>query len=478
MITANNGDAQYTQVAELELLDSWGKALTVNGTATADRTDNRPGEDNRAGKAFDGNGYSCWHTNEKTGTLTYTFEQGTRVVNHYTVMSSNKAEEAPVSWRLEGSNGSTWETLDSRTNQKFSKGYEKKEYGLINTTGYRSYRLVMTGTASTGVSVSEITLDSDTGERLDYYYDESGNLFGFRYNGAEYYYERNGQSDIEGILDSTGTRVISYEYDSWGKLLAVKDGAGTDVSNNPNHIGNVNPFRYRGYFYDTESGLYYLQSRYYDPVVGRFINADGYVTTGQGLLGNNMFAYCLNNPLNMADTEGNFAWVVAGVTMMVLAAMGTNTAAAIAQEMSKGIGNLFDRALQNSGGTTVLENQVAIRNTPLLVTDSDLNRSKAKEKDITSSTKKSKPQAIFTLDPHDFNPKGLVMKEYPGTKNGRIIEWRDPISQAKIFEWDEDLNKGPHYHTMMIEWDGNHRGVHYLPGTPVPEPWNSFYFGG
>ena len=70
------------------------------------------------------------------------------------------------------------------------------------------------------------------------------------------------------------------------------------------------------------------------------------------------------------------------------------------------------------------------------------------------------------------------MREFPGTKNGRIIEWRDPVSQAKIFEWDEDLNNFPHYHAMLIEWDGNHLGPHYFPGFPVPEPWNSVYFGG
>jgi len=69
-------------------------------------------------------------------------------------------------------------------------------------------------------------------------------------------------------------------------------------------VGVKNPYRYRGYRYDTETGLYYLQSRYYDPLVKRFINADGYVSTGQGVLGNNMFAYCLNNPATFVDPRG------------------------------------------------------------------------------------------------------------------------------------------------------------------------------
>ena len=86
-------------------------------------------------------------------------------------------------------------------------------------------------------------------------------------------------------------------YDSWGKLLDI---SGTLAST----IGLINPYRYRGYRYDTETGLYYLQSRYYDPVMGRFLNADGLVNNGHEFTGYNMFAYCLNNPVNMADEGG------------------------------------------------------------------------------------------------------------------------------------------------------------------------------
>ncbi len=70
-------------------------------------------------------------------------------------------------------------------------------------------------------------------------------------------------------------------------------------------MASINPLRYRGYYYDTETGFYYVQSRYYDPIVKRFINADSYASTGQGFLGYNMFAYCGNNPVNMIDIIGN-----------------------------------------------------------------------------------------------------------------------------------------------------------------------------
>ena len=95
-----------------------------------------------------------------------------------------------------------------------------------------------------------------------------------------------------------------YTYDAWGKPLTITDGNGVDVSEDPNHIANLNPLRYRGYYWDSETGLYYCQSRYYDPETGRFINADGMVDTGQGIIGNNMFAYCLNNPVNRLDPSG------------------------------------------------------------------------------------------------------------------------------------------------------------------------------
>ena len=104
------------------------------------------------------------------------------------------------------------------------------------------------------------------------------------YNGAAYYYLRNAQGDITGLVNTSGTQVVSYTYDAWGKLLST---TGTMAST----LGVYNPLRYRGYFYDTETGLYYLTSRYYNPTWGRFINADtAYISTGQGIVGSNMFA--------------------------------------------------------------------------------------------------------------------------------------------------------------------------------------------
>ena len=111
------------------------------------------------------------------------------------------------------------------------------------------------------------------------------------------------------------------------------------MSSQPNHIANVNPIRYRGYYYDTESGLYYLKSRYYDPATCRFINADGYISTGQGLLSTNMFAYCENNPVNKFDPTGNFALTatLGGIALWKIGGLiiGAVTALVIADTVAK-----------------------------------------------------------------------------------------------------------------------------------------------
>ena len=111
--------------------------------------------------------------------------------------------------------------------------------------------------------------------------------------------------------------VATYEYDPWGKLLAVKDADGNAITS-ATHAALKNPLRYRGYYYDSDTGFYYVSSRYYDPVVGRWINADGYVSTGQDIAGYNMFAYCSNNPVNRKDPTGQF-WITALIVAVVVA---------------------------------------------------------------------------------------------------------------------------------------------------------------
>ncbi len=109
------------------------------------------------------------------------------------------------------------------------------------------------------------------GNNVIYYLcNETDGLIGLQYNNEIYYYMKNAQNDIIGILDSNDNVVVRYTYDSWGKIVSIKDNNGNQISDS-SHIGNINPYRYRGYYYDSETNLYYLNSRYYNPVWGRFI---------------------------------------------------------------------------------------------------------------------------------------------------------------------------------------------------------------
>ncbi len=112
---------------------------------------------------------------------------------------------------------------------------------------------------------------------------------------ATYYYITNLQGDVMYLVDASGNQVAAYSYDPYGKVLTSRG-----------VMAEINPLRYRGYYQDNETGFYYLQSRYYDPAICRFINADSYTSTGQGYLGYNAFAYCNNDPVNRTDADGEF----------------------------------------------------------------------------------------------------------------------------------------------------------------------------
>ena len=171
-----------------------------------------------------------------------------------------------------------------------------------------------------------MTVGSDT---LTFTYDASGRPLSITLNGTTYYYVTNLQGDVTAILNTSGTAVVTYTYDAWGNPLTTSGDLATT-------LGTLNPLRYRGYVYDTETELYYLQSRYYDPEVGRFLNADVYASTGQGILGNNMFAYCNNNPVMGYDPNGMINWggVLVGLVVGVAAAAAIAATIAIAAAAS------------------------------------------------------------------------------------------------------------------------------------------------
>ena len=165
------------------------------------------------------------------------------------------------------------------------------------------------GVTTEFIYAGDLLLGQKTGTNsLTFKFDSNGDYFGFTYNGTPYYYVKNLQGDVVAIANNAGTIVVRYYYDAWGKLLSYTDTSGANIA-------TINPIRYRSYYYDTETGFYYLQSRYYDPEIGRFISPDDPDTLGvspNDVTDKNLFAYCDNNPVTREDSGGEFWHLVVG----------------------------------------------------------------------------------------------------------------------------------------------------------------------
>ena len=190
------------------------------------------------------------------------------------------------------------------------------------------------------------------GKTLEFVYDDGSQPFAMIYkHGSEtelYYYLVNAQGDVSAILDSSGKLAASYDYDAWGNCTVYDS---SDAA-----IGDLNPLRYRGYYYDAETGFYYLQSRYYDFANCRFINADGQFT--DGFIGSNLFAYCENNPIRYSDPIGLLAAEAAITLTNWWNPIGWITAAVVVVEVvaivaiSYGIAKNVSLANRNTGGNS------------------------------------------------------------------------------------------------------------------------------
>ncbi|MBQ7907585.1 MAG: RHS repeat-associated core domain-containing protein, partial [Clostridia bacterium] len=204
----------------------------------------------------------------------------------------------------------TWESLRELASYVDSEYTISYEYDI---NGIRSSKTV-NGVKHTYTTEGTMILFEEYGSiLLAYFYDEAGLPVGFAYRNSQeadtslepweqftyYLFEKNLQGDITAIYDSNGEKVASYVYDAWGNH--------TVTNYTSDNVGNMNPFRYRGYYYDSETGLYYLNSRYYDPQTRRFINADdiSYLGANGDLQSYNLYAYCSNNPVMFVDNQGN-----------------------------------------------------------------------------------------------------------------------------------------------------------------------------
>ena len=252
-------------------------------------------------------------------------------------------------------------------------------------------------------------------------YDEMGTIWeaicyvGGATEPVRYFYRTNAQGDVKQIVDKDNNVIAYYDYDAWGGQLAVYDGNDKPVSGD-SHFANVNPFRYRGYVYDTETGFYYVSSRFYDPEIGRWINADDAIAgVGGDICGYNLFAYCMNDPVNMSDHTGHWPqWI-------------KNAASAVVNAVKKAV--------------------TVVANTVKYAVSSASNILKASS---NSLPKKGEPGSSQTLPNPDGTPKQK--------------RWYGPDGNP---ERDRDYNHPgnmpfPHDH----EWKNGERGKEHLPPDP------------
>lgn len=190
-----------------------------------------------------------------------------------------------------------------------------------DSDGNRSYKKVGNTVSEYQYLGNKLVYEKKGTTEWAFRYDSNGNLAALTRRTADgashtYYAVCNSRGDVEELRNSSGAIVARYIYDTWGNTIKVVDKDGVQLTNS-SLIALQNPIRYRGYYFDSETGFYYLQSRYYDPEIGRFINADSYVSTGQDIIGYNMFAYCGNNPITRADLSGQLWGIVIGVALVV-----------------------------------------------------------------------------------------------------------------------------------------------------------------
>ena len=187
----------------------------------------------------------------------------------------------------------------------------RKTYdGLTGVYGYTYNADGIRTSVANGTSVTYFEQDGSRiryrkagNELTQFLYDDRDSVLGMVWNGQTYFFKKNLQGDVVSLLHGDGTVAGTYTYDAWGKGKIASYDSLSDLT-----VMALNPFRYRGYYYDNETGLYYVNSRYYDPEVGRWINADGQLTIGDDITGLNLFVYCGNNPIMRVDSSGHAWW--------------------------------------------------------------------------------------------------------------------------------------------------------------------------
>ncbi len=228
---------------------------------------------------------------EETDTYTYGNSEWKDLLTAY---NGNEITYDEIGNPLTYYNGMEFKWTMGRRLESVKNGNTNVSY-TYNADGLRTSKTVNNVKYNYYWDGDKLTGQTWQGNTLYFYYDKDGNPIGFDLNNNNYYYVTNLQGDIIAILSSSNGLLAEYEYDAWGNCTILYD---------TNDIADINPLRYRGYYYDTDTNLYYLQSRYYDANIGRFINVDDISRLINSFYSTNLYCYCFNNPINSNDVFG------------------------------------------------------------------------------------------------------------------------------------------------------------------------------
>jgi len=319
--------------------------------------------------------------------------------------------------------------------QSITDGDNTIEYSY-NGDGLRTSKTVNGETTEYFYNGSILAGQKSGDDTLVFMYDNNSDIFGFIYNNTEYYYIKNAQNDVIAIADASGNVLVKYTYDAWGKVTSITNKNGIDVEDLkaqkfdpatgetiteydengnpisiepiPKILARINPILYRSYYYDTETEWYYLNTRYYSPDMCRFINADGYIQTGQGMLDKNMFAYCLNNPVNMLDKNGKIAgWIVALIVISIFTIVG-----GIVGYLAKD--NLYKRGNSNSNNNSNSQNNNSNSN------NKKSNNKSSSKNSNNNSTKQTSDKNTYE-NKEKLKPQEIAMNIFIGATIGLAV---------------------------------------------------------
>ena len=319
--TASESKYSYDENGNV-LTKSYGKSTSIantydsknriTSTAYAGKTTNYTYDVNSQLTAVSGTNYSASYAYDNRGNITNKTINGTSTT--FTYSNSDWKDEltavngTPLTYDENGNvltygnKSFTWNT--GRNLESIIDGNNKYSY-TYDENGIRTSKTVNGVTTYYNTKDGVILSQTDGTNTMYFQYDNDNTPVGIVLNGTQYFYITNQMGDVIGITDTQGNALVQYEYDEWGKIGSITTTNNTDEENT---LANINPLRYRGYYYDNETGYYYLQSRYYDANLCRFINADDYNYLDKDIVdGLNLFAYCNNDSVNRFDLDGCYS---------------------------------------------------------------------------------------------------------------------------------------------------------------------------